>query len=108
MGGSLVASDQLLDLLGILGGRGQVDMSALSHDDVVFDTNTTDAPILFENVSVEVLARLRVLEVWLENEAAEVDLDCGKLCVQLKTNEFLTPGSTVTTPRSTNVPRRRK
>lgn len=49
-------------------------MPALSNNDVVFNTDTTNSPVLIEDSRVDVLARLGVLQVRLDDEAAEVDL----------------------------------
>ena len=49
-------------------------MPGLSNDNVVLDTDTSDAPVLVEDSTVDILAGIGVVEIWLDDEAAEVNL----------------------------------
>lgn len=71
---SLSLLNDLLDLLWVLGYSGKVLVAVLGDDKVVFNTHTADFPVLVQHAGVDVLAQLRVGEIWIDDEAAEIDL----------------------------------
>jgi hypothetical protein len=65
---------QSLNLCNGLGRRGQVIMTILGDVNIVFDTDTSDIPVPFQDSSINVLTRLRIIQNRIDNEAAEIDL----------------------------------
>jgi hypothetical protein len=49
-------------------------MTILGDVNIVFDTDTSDIPVPFQDSSINVLTRLRIIQNRIDNEAAEIDL----------------------------------
>ena len=49
-------------------------MTILGDVNVVFDTHTSNIPVLLQNFGIDVFAGLGRVENWVDDEAAEVDL----------------------------------
>lgn len=89
-------------------------MTILGDVDIVLDTHTTDIPVALQDAGIDVLARLRIIEHRVDNEAAEIDLkkmlaQCIIRWEQGKAKGYQhTPGSTVITEPAGKVPLTRR
>lgn len=49
-------------------------MSILGNQYVILNPHTTNGPVIFQDIGIDVLGVLRVLEIWLDDEATEIYL----------------------------------
>ena len=91
-GDNLLPADDPLQLLRVLGRVGEVHVARLRDDEVILDPDSvslmpdgaetmqpnsphaTDVPVLVQHVLVDELGVHRVLQVWVDDEFAEVNL----------------------------------
>lgn len=76
----MAAKRQILNVLDRFWGRGQVLMTILEDADVVLDTYSPNLPVPIQDVDINVLAGLGILQVRVNEGAAEIDLVKSKHC----------------------------
>lgn len=76
----LMAINQRLHLLYSLWSRSQVLIARLSNQDIILNPHASDLPILLQHLFVDILSVFRILEIWLDDEFAEVDLGMLVAC----------------------------
>ncbi len=66
--------NNLLHFIDILNRRGQILVAVLRDQDIIFNSHTTNVPILVQNVVVDVCSMDWISQVWLNDEPTEVNL----------------------------------